>query len=189
MVTGPACGSYQLRVSAKGLDQGHAEEFADQPVNAYLLQLWPALPQPDRQPCQDSDSRKYRRLFVDRYLAIALRVPSSGHARRLHWTVTVREDHGAMTAPTVEAAIHELMDLAWNVVYHLLDERGLLGDGLFVEEYTGIHSWVDDLTRYTVVHSHTVAVLFVDIRPVDAIAFHHDLLGADDPKSFFTVTG
>lgn len=43
-------------------------------------------------------------------------------------------------APTVEAAIHELMDLARNVVYDLLEERGLLGDGLFVEEFTGIHS-------------------------------------------------
>ncbi|WP_231754767.1 hypothetical protein [Pseudarthrobacter sp. GA104] len=28
-----------------------------------------------------------------------------------------------MTAPTVEAAIHELMDLAWNVVYDLLEQR------------------------------------------------------------------
>ena len=92
-----------------------------------------------------------------------------------------------MTAPTVEAAIHELMDLAWNVVYDLLEERGLLGDGLFVEEYTGIHSWVEGLTRYTVVHSRDVAVLFVDTRPVDAIAFHRDLLGAEDPASFFAL--
>lgn len=90
-----------------------------------------------------------------------------------------------MTAPTVEAAIHELIDLAWNVVYDLLEQRGLLSDGFFVEEYTGIHSWVQDLTRYTVVHSQEVAVLFVDTRPVDAIVFHHDLLGADDPASFF----
>ena len=29
---------------------------------------------------------------------------------------------------------------AWNVVYKLLSERGLLGDGLDVEEYTRIHS-------------------------------------------------
>ncbi|MGX1162374.1 hypothetical protein FBY31_3567 [Arthrobacter sp. SLBN-100] len=94
-----------------------------------------------------------------------------------------------MMAPTVEAAIHELMDLAWNVVYDLLNKRGLLGDGLFVEEYTGIHSWVEDLTRYTVIHSRAVAVLFVDTRHVDAIAFHQDLLGADDPKSFFSVSG
>jgi hypothetical protein len=92
-----------------------------------------------------------------------------------------------MTAPTVEAAINDLMDRAWNVVYDLLTARGLLGDGLNVEEYTGIHSWVDGLTRYTVVLSRSVAVLFVDTRPVDAILFHRDLLGADDPKSFFTV--
>jgi hypothetical protein len=92
-----------------------------------------------------------------------------------------------MAAPTVEAAIHELMDLAWNVVYDLLDERGLLGDGLEVGEYTGIHSWLDGPIRYTVVHSRTVAVLFADTRPVDAIVFHHDLLGAEDPKSFFSV--
>jgi nicotinamide riboside kinase len=92
-----------------------------------------------------------------------------------------------MTAPTVEAAIHDLMDLAWNLVYDLLAERGLLGDGLIVEEYTGINSWVEDFTRYTIVHSREVAVLFVDTRPVDAIVFHHDLLGADDPKSFFAL--
>lgn len=67
-----------------------------------------------------------------------------------------------MTAPTVEAAIHELMDFCWNVVYDLLEARDLLGGGLFVEEYTGIHSWVEECTRYTVVHSRTVAVLFVD---------------------------
>ncbi|MGM9473484.1 hypothetical protein ACS5PJ_15955 [Pseudarthrobacter sp. YS3] len=48
---------------------------------------------------------------------------------------------------------------------------------------------MEDLTRYTVVHSRAVAVLFVDTRPVDAIAFPHDLLGADDPKSFFRITG
>ena len=93
-----------------------------------------------------------------------------------------------MTAPTVEAAIDDLMDRAWNVVYKLLSERGLLDDGLDVEEYTGIHSWVDDAIRYTVVHSRTVAVLFADTRPVDAIPFHHDLLGADDTKSFFEVS-
>jgi hypothetical protein len=104
-------------------------------------------------------------------------------------SVSGRSDHGGMTAPTVEAAIHELMDFAWNVVYDLLVERSLLGDGFFVEEYTGIHSWVERVTRYTVVHSRTVAVLFVDTRPVDAIVFHHDLLGSADPKSFFTGSG
>ena len=71
----------------------------------------------------------------------------------------------------------------------LLTQRGQIGGGLFVEEYTGIHSWVKGQTRYTVVHSRTVAVLFVDTRPVDAIAFNHDLLGADDPKSVFRVPG
>jgi len=94
-----------------------------------------------------------------------------------------------MTAPAVEAAIHELMDLAWNVVYDLLEERGLLGDGLFVEEFTGIRSWLDAPTRYTVVHSRDVAVLFLDARPVGAIPLHHDLLGADDPASFFRLAG
>lgn len=94
-----------------------------------------------------------------------------------------------MTAPTVEAAIHELMDLAWNVVYDLLEERGLLGDGLFVEEFAGIHPWLDGPTRYTVVHSRHVAVLFLDTRPVDATPFHHDLLGADNPAGFFTLAG
>jgi len=53
----------------------------------------------------------------------------------------------------------------------------------------GIHSWLDGPTRFTVVHSREVAVLFVDTRPVDAIVFHHDLLGANDPASFFTVGG
>jgi hypothetical protein len=94
-----------------------------------------------------------------------------------------------MTAPTVEAAIHELMDFAWNLVYDLLEQRGLRGDGLFVEEFTGIHSWLDGPTRYTVVHSQTVAVLFLGTRPVDAVDFHHDLLGPDDPASFFTLPG
>ncbi|MBT2533342.1 hypothetical protein J7E83_14685 [Arthrobacter sp. ISL-48] len=70
-------------------------------------------------------------------------------------------------------------------VYDLLTERGLIGDGFFVEEYTGIHSWLDGPVRYTVVHSRTVAVLFVDIRPVNAIVFHHNLLGANDQTSFF----
>jgi hypothetical protein len=88
-----------------------------------------------------------------------------------------------MTAPTVEAAIHELMDLSWNVVHDLLEERRLLDDGPEVREYTGIHSWVEDLTRYTVVHSREVAILFVDTRPVDAIAFHQDFLGAGDPSA------
>ncbi|WP_285245762.1 hypothetical protein [Pseudarthrobacter sp. fls2-241-R2A-127] len=78
--------------------------------------------------------------------------------------------------------------LSWNLVYTLLEDRGLVGDGFFVEEFTGIHSWVDGPNRHTIVHSRQVAVLFVDTRPVDAIAFHHELLGADDPKSCFTLS-
>lgn len=44
---------------------------------------------------------------------------------------------------------------------------------------------MEGLARDTVLHSREIAVLFVDTRPVDAIVFHHDLLGADDTKSFF----
>lgn len=101
--------------------------------------------------------------------------------------VSAREHHGVKTAPTVESAIHELMDLAWNLVYDLPAVWSLLGDGLFVEDFIGIHFWLDGFTRYTAVQSRDVAVPFVDIRPVDAIPFHHRLLGADDPKTFFTL--
>ncbi|MET3951258.1 nicotinamide riboside kinase [Arthrobacter sp. UYEF36] len=38
-------------------------------------------------------------------------------------------------------------------------------------------------------HSRRVAVVFVDTRKVDAIVFHRNLLGADDPTSFFTLPG
>jgi hypothetical protein len=34
-----------------------------------------------------------------------------------------------------------------------------------------------------------VAVLFVDTRPVDAIAFRHDRLGAADVAGFFKLPG
>lgn len=52
----------------------------------------------------------------------------------------------------------------------------------FVEDYTGLMSWLEGGTRYTVVHSQIVAVLFVDTTPVDAITFHRDLLGSDNPR-------
>lgn len=42
---------------------------------------------------------------------------------------------------------------------------------------------MEGVNRYTVVHSWTVAVFFVDTRPLDAIVFRHDLLGGDDPKA------
>jgi hypothetical protein len=47
----------------------------------------------------------------------------------------------------VDAAISDLMDWAWNAVYKLLSERDLLGDGLDVEEYTGLTSWTEGFTR------------------------------------------
>jgi hypothetical protein len=56
-----------------------------------------------------------------------------------------------------------------------------------VAEYTGIHSWLNGPIRCTVLHSQTVAVLFVDTRAVDAIAFHRDHPGAEDPNGFFTL--
>jgi hypothetical protein len=92
-----------------------------------------------------------------------------------------------MSTPTVEAAINDLMDRAWNAVYKMLSERHLIGSDLDVEEYTGLTSWTEGLTRYTVVHSRSVAILFRDTDPVDAIPFHRDLLGFDDPKAFFTT--
>jgi hypothetical protein len=92
-----------------------------------------------------------------------------------------------MSTPTVEAAINDLMDRAWNAVYKMLSERHLIGNDLDVEEYTGLTSWTEGLTRYTVVHSTSVAILFRDTDPVDAIQFHRDLLGSDDPKAFFTT--
>jgi hypothetical protein len=90
-----------------------------------------------------------------------------------------------MSTPTVEAAINELMDWHWHAVEEVLAKRGLLGEGLLVEDYTGLMSWLEAANRYTVVHSATVAVLFMGSSPVDAIPFHRDLLGSDDPKSFF----
>jgi hypothetical protein len=92
-----------------------------------------------------------------------------------------------MSAPTVDAAINDLMDWAWHAVYELLAAKGLLGEGLDVGEYTGMSSWVEGPTRYTVVHSLSVAILFVDTDPVDAITFHRDLLGSEDPKLFFSA--
>lgn len=85
----------------------------------------------------------------------------------------------------MDAAINDLMDWAWQAVFELLSARGLLGDGLVIEDYTGLMSWVEGPIRYTVVHSVAVAVLFVDTDPVDAVVFHRDLLGSEDPKSFF----
>jgi hypothetical protein len=74
------------------------------------------------------------------YRVRGLRPKLSGHAFRLPKLACARENDRGMTAPTVEAAIHELMDLAWNVVYDLLEQRGPIGDEFFAEDNTGIHS-------------------------------------------------
>ncbi len=92
-----------------------------------------------------------------------------------------------MSTSTVEAAITDLMDRAWNGVYEVLSKRGLLDGCLDVDDYTGLTSWTDGATRYTVVHSPSVAILFRETDPVDAIPFHRDLLGSDDPRVFFMV--
>jgi len=44
---GLAPGSYRLRVSARGRDAGADGEFADEPVDEYLIELWPAGVAPD----------------------------------------------------------------------------------------------------------------------------------------------
>lgn len=40
-------GDYRVRVSAKGRDAGREGEFADGPVDRYLVELWPAPAAPD----------------------------------------------------------------------------------------------------------------------------------------------
>ncbi len=40
-------GSYRLRVSAKGRDEGHDGEFSEEVIDHYLLEMWPATPEPD----------------------------------------------------------------------------------------------------------------------------------------------
>lgn len=40
-------GAYRLRVSGRDRDAGRDGEFADGPVDAYLLQIWPAVVEPD----------------------------------------------------------------------------------------------------------------------------------------------
>lgn len=52
-------GSYRLRVSAKGRDEGHAGEFAEGTVDEYLLQLWSAPWQRDSILRTGSDDARY----------------------------------------------------------------------------------------------------------------------------------
>ncbi|WP_427889280.1 hypothetical protein ACQHIV_38605 [Kribbella sp. GL6] len=40
-------GSHRLRLSARGRDAARNGEFEDGPVDEYLIQLWPARPEPD----------------------------------------------------------------------------------------------------------------------------------------------
>lgn len=40
-------GSYRVRVSARGRDDGAADEFAEGPVDFYLVEFWPAPAAPD----------------------------------------------------------------------------------------------------------------------------------------------
>lgn len=40
-------GNYRVRTSARGRDAGRDGEFADGPVDSYLLEIWPAPAQPD----------------------------------------------------------------------------------------------------------------------------------------------
>ena len=40
-------GAYRVRVNARGRDAGAEDEFAEEVVDFYLLQLWPTPPRPD----------------------------------------------------------------------------------------------------------------------------------------------
>jgi hypothetical protein len=46
-LSGIPSGSYRLRVCATGRDEGRDNEFSEELLDAYLLQLWPAPAQPD----------------------------------------------------------------------------------------------------------------------------------------------
>lgn len=59
LLGGLPAGSYRLRVSAKGRDEGHAGEFSEHPVDAYLLQMWPAPPHPDAVLLTGSEDANY----------------------------------------------------------------------------------------------------------------------------------
>ena len=52
-------GSYRLRVSAKGRDEGHLGELADGAVDDYLIQFWPARWRPDAILRTGSENAKY----------------------------------------------------------------------------------------------------------------------------------
>ncbi|WP_369744478.1 hypothetical protein [Paenarthrobacter sp. AMU7] len=52
-------GSYRLRTSAKGRDAGEDGEFSEEVIDYYLLEMWPASPQPDAILRSSSKSAEY----------------------------------------------------------------------------------------------------------------------------------
>ena len=46
-IDGLGAGTYRMRVSARGRDAGHASEFAEEPVDFYMAQLWLTSEEPD----------------------------------------------------------------------------------------------------------------------------------------------
>ena len=58
-LTGIPPGSYRLRLSANGRDQGRDGEFSEDLVDAYLLQLWPAPVRSDAILRAESEDGRY----------------------------------------------------------------------------------------------------------------------------------
>lgn len=71
-------GSYRVRVNARGRDAGADDEFADEAVDFYLIQLWPAESRPDEIVRTTSANAAYWHREVGN-VASAIR-PSSGRA-------------------------------------------------------------------------------------------------------------
>jgi hypothetical protein len=58
-VPGLEPGTYRMRVSAHGRDAGRQDEFAEEVVDEYLLELWPSSPAPDAILRIGSEDAKY----------------------------------------------------------------------------------------------------------------------------------
>lgn len=58
-LSGLGPGSYRVRVSARGRDDGAADEFAEGIVDDYVVELWPADPAPDEIVRTGSESAAY----------------------------------------------------------------------------------------------------------------------------------
>jgi hypothetical protein len=52
-------GIHRVRVSARGRDEAAADEFSEVPLDAYLIELWQASPEPDRIVRTTSEDAKY----------------------------------------------------------------------------------------------------------------------------------